>query len=301
MNDKLFTKKIFLFLIFILFSVLFFNLFFGIALSFVFDINVEDFVRKIQNKEVLSINYLKALKLNSFLNTLSVFLLPSLFYFVFFKKTYFLSIKRFEFNYRNLLLLLTICLLSLPVVSKLQQINMSIDLIGFFGEKINKASSSNEYIMNALLSTNSLKGLILNVFLLSLMPAVSEEFFFRGVLQSLLIKKTQKVIFSVFFIALIFAFFHMNFYNIIPIFYAGIILGFLYCWTSSIWVPVLFHFMFNLLNILMNFYQKKHNLNLEHLINNDSILYLIICLVGVFCLLFLFKKTNKDYSSFFVE
>ena len=301
MNDKLFTKKIFLFLIFILFSVLFFNLFFGIALSFVFDINVEDFVRKIQNKEVLSINYLKALKLNSFLNTLSVFLLPSLFYFFFFKKTYFLSIKRFEFNYRNLLLLLTICLLSLPVVSKLQQINMSIDLIGFFGEKINKASSSNEYIMNALLSTNSLKGLILNVFLLSLMPAVSEEFFFRGVLQSLLIKKTQKVIFSVFFIALIFAFFHMNFYNIIPIFYAGIILGFLYCWTSSIWVPVLFHFMFNLLNILMHFYQKKHNLNLEHLINNDSVLYLIICLVGVFCLLFLFKKTNKDYSSFFVE
>ena len=301
MNDKLFTKKIFLFLIFILFSALFFNLFFGIALNFVFDINVEDFMRKIKNKEVLSVNYLKALKLNSFLNTLSVFLLPSLFYFFFFKKTYFLSIKRFEFNYRNLLLLLTICLLSLPVVSKLQQINMSIDLIGFFGEKINKASSSNEYIMNALLSTNSLKGLILNVFLLSLMPAVSEEFFFRGVLQSLLIKKTQKVIFSVFFIALIFAFFHMNFYNIIPIFYAGIILGFLYCWTSSIWVPVLFHFMFNLLNILMHFYQKKHNLNLEHLINNDSVLYLIICLVGVFCLLFLFKKTNKDYSSFFVE
>ena len=245
MNDKLFTKKIFLFLIFILFSALFFNLFFGIALSFVFDINVEDFVRKIQNKEVLSINYLKALKLNSFLNTLSVFLLPSLFYFFFFKKTYFLSIKRFAFNYRNLLLLLTICLLSIPVVSKLQQINMSIDLSYFFGEKINQVSSSNEYIMNSLLSTNSLKGLMLNVFLLSLMPAVSEEFFFRGVLQSLLIQKTKKAVFSVFFVALIFAFFHMNFYNIIPIFYAGVILGFLYCWTSSIWVPILFHFMFS--------------------------------------------------------
>jgi len=301
MNDKLFTKKIFLFLIFILFSVLFFNLFFGIVLSFVFDINVEDFVRKIQNKETLNINYLKSLKLNSFLNTLSVFLLPSLFYFFFFKKTYFLSLKRFKFNYRNLLLLLTTCLLSIPIVFKLQQINMSIELSYFFGEKINQISSSNEYIMNALLSTSNWEGLMLNVFLLSLMPAVSEEFFFRGVLQSLLIQKTKKVVFSVFFVALIFAVFHMNFHNIIPIFYAGIILGFLYCWTSSIWVPILFHFIFNLLNILMHFYQKKYNLNLEDMISNDSLLYLIVCLVGVFCLLFLFKKTNKDYSSFFVE
>lgn len=301
MKDKLFTKKIFLFLIFTLFSVLFFNLFFGIVLNFILDINVEDFVRKIQNKETLNINYLKGLKLNSFLNTLSIFLLPSLFYFFFFKKNHFLSIKRFSFNYRNLLLLLTICLLSMPVVSKLQQINMSIDLSFLFGENINQISSRNEYMMNALLSTSSWEGLMLNVFLLALMPAISEEFFFRGVLQSLLIQKTKKAVFSVFFVALIFAFFHMNFYNIIPIFYAGVVLGFLYYWTASIWVPIIFHFIFNLLNILMNFYHKQYNLNLEEVINNDSILYLFICLVGVFCLLFLFKKTNKDYSSFFVE
>ena len=107
------------------------------------------------------------------------------------------------------------------------------------------------------LSTTDFGDLFFNIFLLAFIPAVSEEFFFRGVFQTLLIKKTKRIFFSIVFTSFIFAFFHLQFFKIIPIFYAGVVLGVLYLWTSSIWVPIFFHFIFNSFQVVIYFFSEN--------------------------------------------
>ncbi len=299
MNDKFFAKKIFLFLFFALFSALFFSLTFNLVLDFFFNIKIDDLnVKFFSREEIINKKTINIFKLQALFNTLGMFLIPSLFYFFFFKKWHYLSFKRFNFRYRDIFLLITVCLLSFPVVERLHQINILLNPPSFLSETINQLSERAEQIMDLFLSTTDFGGLFFNIFLLAFMPAVAEEFFFRGVFQTLLIKKTKKIVFSVLFTAFIFAFFHLQFFKIIPIFYAGVILGFLYLWTSSIWVPIFFHFIFNSFQVVIYFFSEN---KVDFIIEENNNLYLVICLVGVFCLLYLFKKTIKNQSSFFVE
>jgi membrane protease YdiL (CAAX protease family) len=190
-----------------------------------------------------------------------------------------------------------VCLLSFPITERLQQINILINPPDFLEEYTNQLSSRSKHVMDLFLSTKDLGGLFFNIFLLAFLPAISEEFFFRGVFQSILIKKTNRILFSVILTSFIFAFFHLQFFNIMPIFYAGVVLGFLYLWTSSIWVPVFFHFTFNAFQIIIEFVSKGE---IEYIMNNNNY-YLAICLIGVGSLLYLFKNTFKNQSSFFVE
>ena len=139
MNDQFFAKKIFLFLFFALFSTLFFSLTFNLVLDFFFNIKIDDLNLKFfSGEEIINSKIINIFKLQTLFNTLGMFLIPSLFYFFFFKKKFYLSFKRFKFKYRDIVLLITICLLSFPVVERLHQINILLNPPDFLSEIINQ-------------------------------------------------------------------------------------------------------------------------------------------------------------------
>jgi membrane protease YdiL (CAAX protease family) len=112
-------------------------------------------------------------------------------------------------------------------------------------------------VTKVFVAANDLPTLFLNLFVVALVPAVCEEFFFRGVLL-----QYTRFVFNfewpaIIVSALVFSGFHGQFYGFLPRFVMGILLGLLYMRTSNIWAPVLAHFLNNAFAVLMSYFSKE--------------------------------------------
>lgn len=87
--------------------------------------------------------------------------------------------------------------------------------------------------------------------ILGIVPALCEEFFFRGTLQRLLIRISHRKALSVIIVSIVFTAIHLDWFNCVGIFLCSVFLGYLYIYTSNIWVPVAFHLVSNLWNIFL--------------------------------------------------
>ena len=87
--------------------------------------------------------------------------------------------------------------------------------------------------------------LAINLIVMALCPAITEEFFFRGALQRLIGKWNSNSHVVIWSAAILFSAFHLQFYGFIPRMLLGAYLGFLLLWTRSIWIPVFAHFINN--------------------------------------------------------
>ena len=90
------------------------------------------------------------------------------------------------------------------------------------------------------------------------MAALSEEIFFRGLLQQLFIKNKVNVHVAIILTAILFSAFHLQFFGFIPRMFLGIVLGYLYYITQNLWVSIIAHFCNNAFAVLaMHFYTPE--------------------------------------------
>ena len=84
-----------------------------------------------------------------------------------------------------------------------------------------------------------------DIFCMALVPAICEEIFFRGFLQTTAIHFFKHKHSAVILIALIFSILHGDIFNFIPRFALGIFLGYLFLFSRHIIVPILAHALHN--------------------------------------------------------
>ncbi|MDR1809485.1 MAG: CPBP family intramembrane metalloprotease, partial [Prevotella sp.] len=111
-----------------------------------------------------------------------------------------------------------------------------------------------EMLTKQLLAGSSLKVLLLNLFVMAVAAAVVEEFFFRGVLQQIIQKITRNYHWAVWLVALIFSAVHLQFYGFVPRLLLGALLGYLFVFSGSLWLPVLVHFINNAAGVLLYYF-----------------------------------------------
>ena len=92
------------------------------------------------------------------------------------------------------------------------------------------------------LRVDTVGGLLVNIGLMALLPAVGEEWTFRGVVQGMFTRNKHVAIWAT---AAIFSFVHMQFYGFLPRMLLGAMFGYMLWWTGSLWVPMLMHFVNN--------------------------------------------------------
>ncbi|GAB6090270.1 CPBP family intramembrane glutamic endopeptidase [Spirochaeta dissipatitropha] len=93
------------------------------------------------------------------------------------------------------------------------------------------------------------RGLVMAIIFLAVLPALLEEFFFRGIICLDLVNtegRTRAVILS----GLLFAFAHMNPWQFTPALILGMVLGWIAISTKSIRLPILLHLITNSIAIL---------------------------------------------------
>ena len=142
---------------------------------------------------------------------------------------------------------------AIPAINLLSNLNEriqlpeSLDFIEqFMQEQEQKAGALTELFLNV----DTIGGLIVNLGLMALLPALSEELSFRGTLQQILGNKHL----AIWVTAILFSAIHMQFYGFIPRMLMGAMFGYIFVWSGSLWVPILMHFVNNGLAVLAAYF-----------------------------------------------
>ena len=94
------------------------------------------------------------------------------------------------------------------------------------------------------------------VLVIAVVPAISEELVFRGVIQKNLVRWFSPHL-GVWLGAAIFSAIHLQFFGFVPRFVLGLVLGYLYLWSGNIWVSIAAHFMQNAFQLLLLFLAQR--------------------------------------------
>ena len=103
-----------------------------------------------------------------------------------------------------------------------------------------------EELMKTIVGATTIPELLFVVLIVALIPAICEEFLFRGLVQPLF-EKSYGSWKGIVITGTIFGLYHLNPFELIPLAMLGIYLGFLTMRAGSIWVSVVAHFFNNAL------------------------------------------------------
>lgn len=176
------------------------------------------------------------------INHIMMFTFSSLVYlFIFNRSTALRKLRLGGFNFLFFFLFLALLVFSYPLlglsVYVLEQINLPE-----WATSMDEDSMNNLY---ALLAMDNFNDLLLNLLIIAVLPAIGEELLFRGIVQNAFMGRLNNPHVAIFIAAFIFSAFHLEILGFIPKFLIGIILGYSYYVTQSLWVPIILHYMNN--------------------------------------------------------
>lgn len=232
---------------------------------------------ELSEPNLLNNNHIRAYKLLIFFSHLGTFIIPS-FLFVYALKDSFVNFfvqKRLSLQ---TLLILPILLIGVTLLSEWGLfLNQQIDFEVISSTLANniKVGQAERDLMLAAFIGGTWESFFINVLLISIIPAIGEELTFRGVLQPLFIKLSDKKHVSIIFVAFVFAFIHFQFLDFLPRFILGVVYGYVFYYSKNILTTILLHFFNNFLALLLVFYTVRTN---EELIieSNGNVFVLIL-------------------------
>lgn len=170
----------------------------------------------------------------------------------------FLGIDR-TFTMGQLLLAVTVMLVSLPAMNFLVKLNTELTLPESMGaiEKWMRESEDNaQQLVETMLGGDSVGSLIVSLLIIGVLAGLSEELFFRGALQNIIGSSRMSYHAAIWLTAFIFSAFHMQFYGFFPRWLMGAYFGYLLYWSKSLWLPVLIHIFNNSLVVYVSWREK---------------------------------------------
>ena len=245
----------------------------------------------LDNNNIYINNSISKIRISILLNQIITFLIPSILFVYYVRPFLKDSIKLKGLNFYNILLIFSAFIFIFLISRVLSEWNQQInpDLVSKnFGDALKEYQSTKDNFMNNTLG-NTLDYYMFNIFLIAILPAFCEELFFRGVLQNLLIKLFNNIHIGIVSSALFFALIHIDFYNFLPIFFIGLIFGYLYIFTGNIVINILLHFLYNFSSLSI-YYLDKNEILSSGYFDNISIPGYILLLLSFISMLFLLNK-----------
>ncbi len=151
-------------------------------------------------------------------------------------------------------------LMVIPVINFLGAINSQMSLpesLSGLEGWMKTMEDAAKILTEKFLKVDSLGGLLFNVFMIAVLPALGEELMFRGVIQRIFSSWTKNYHWGIWITAFFFSAMHMQFYGFLPRMALGAMFGYLLVWTGTMWVPILAHFVNNLMGVLGYFLIDK--------------------------------------------
>jgi hypothetical protein len=171
-----------------------------------------------------------------------------------------------------------------PVINVLVQWNEGLTLPHMFRGIENWMRNTEENaarLTENFLNAGNPADLALNLLMIGILPALGEELLFRPAFIGVLKKMFRSIHWPVMISAIVFSAFHLQFFGFFPRLVLGILMGYLYVWSGSLWVPALAHFVNNSVVVVVSwlFQNQFIEKNLTDLEGAGSWPYVAISLV----------------------
>jgi membrane protease YdiL (CAAX protease family) len=225
----------------------------GILLAMpLFNIPPGEVIHILENNEVEA--NIRLLKFLQVLYSVGLFLVPAILAGFLIQRNAWKYLKADRVSsYWIIMLVITLMLVSIPWINFTSFLNEKLSLPERWGDLMERIRENDENaweLMRAYLQTDDIGGLLINIFMVALIPALGEEFLFRGTVQRIFYEWFRNEHLAVWIAALLFSLMHYQFLGFIPRILLGALFGYLFVWTGSIWMAVLAHFINNAVAVI---------------------------------------------------
>jgi membrane protease YdiL (CAAX protease family) len=268
------------------------RLFFGMGIG---DIS-PDFI-ELSTSQRTYIKYIQALQ------HISIFLIPSLCvaYLMTGRASNYLKLDKVP-SFASIIPVAFLAIFLIPFISDLGIWNSRLvlpDWLGGLEEWMSIKEAEAAKLTGWLIYSGTTGGLLINILIIAVIPAIGEEFLFRGLFQDIFTGLFRSPHLGIIFTAILFGVFHMQFYGLVPRIVLGLVYGYLFFWSGTIWLPVLAHFINNLLPVIIAHFVGWENINsnFRDYINTDNystFMPLAFSLILLFVIRFLVRQTSSE-------
>lgn len=192
---------------------------------------------------------INVLKLMQFVSATFTFVLPAIIIAFLFSQDVFGFLKLKSSPNASYFIMSVLFLFSvLPAMNIIIIWNQSLQLpasLNGLEKSLQSMEESGLKMTEIMLAGNGFGSLMINLLLMAVIPAIGEEFLFRGVIQKHLIEWTRKPHLAIIISAIIFSAVHFQFYGFVPRVILGMIFGYLVFYSGSLWPAIFAHFFNN--------------------------------------------------------
>ena len=210
---------------------------------------------------------------------------------------------------------MTLMQVALPAINLLGYWNQQLTLPAFLEpleQWMKTQEESAKILTEQFMSTTTLIGLICNLLLMAVLPAMAEELTFRGVLQRLFEGKGEKgdeakgdeakrregekiPHLAIWCSAILFSAIHLQFYGFVPRMLMGALFGYMLVWTGSLWIPILMHFTNNAMAVILYFVALRQGWDMDKVDaigTNDTLWLGVVSIVMTIIGIYAFRRST---------
>jgi membrane protease YdiL (CAAX protease family) len=245
-------------------------------------------------EEILQPKYYNVNMVLQVVSTFFIFWIPAYFFaLICYRKPGAYLGYNFQFNYRQVLLVFAILILTFPVSGALADLNKVLPIPQYWALKFKALEEAREAQEAALIQINTFPRYLISLLIIAFLPALFEETFFRGGMQNMLTRWFKGPWLAIILTSIIFSVIHMSYYGFIVRFGLGIILGLIFYYSGSLWLNILFHFLFNGIQVTVLYFITVTGIKDKKHVDPDFPAWIgVIALVLLIYLFMIYKRTS---------
>lgn len=151
----------------------------------------------------------------------------------------------------------------------------------------------------AMTQMRSIEDLLFAILAIAVVPSIVEELYFRASLQKILTDWSGKPYVAIVLTAILFSAFHFSYFGFLSRMSLGIVLGLIYYFTKTIWLPILMHFINNAIGVTALYAVRNNPKQVDKVLDANLGYYWLI--LGLLLLIILFKQLKASHVSIGVE
>ena len=261
-----------------------------------FGISMAEFMNIIAGGDVAG--HLNVFRYMQTLYGISLFIVPALFLGYLFSETlsdYFGFGKILSVKYYFIVFLIVLTVV--PFINLLASLNEMIvfpESLSWLETKLRMSEDSAQKMTKQFLDVEHIGGMLFNIFMIALLPALGEELIFRGVFQKIFVRWSGSIHVGIIISAFCFSAMHVQFYGFFPRWLLGCMFGYMLVWSGSIWLPIFAHFTYNALAVIVSYMTLKGYLSEEIAEYGSSPAHILVTVAATAVCGWLYWRMNKS-------
>lgn len=245
----------------------------------------------VSGQDVMSLNSLRFMQISSQIFT---FVLPPILYAMLIKENPKESLGIKNVSYHWFIIGFVMMYAILPLNNVFAEWNAGLKLpesMSRIEELIKEMYESSAVVLEKLVNVNTFGGFVINLIMIAGLAALGEELLFRSIIQTSLIKTCKNAHVGIIIASAIFSFIHFDFYAFIPRLVLGMLLGYMFYYSRSIWVSMFMHFVNNATAVVIYYLNNIGVTNVD--VETFGQTQLLPLLISIALMIILFRLAIK--------